>query len=361
MKEQKLGELAILVGGKVIGDAKRRIGGASPIHNALSSDITFLENIDRLHLLQKSKAGAVVLARTVEEDVRIASLQCAVLLVDEVLPSFEKIALHFRPQTVQPVREIHPAATVAQSAKVGKNVLIDACAVIGENVEIAEGCTIHSGVRIFDNCQIGPDCTIYPNAVLYENSILGPRCIIHSCSVIGAYGFGYDSSKGIHRLSSQLGNVVLGADVEIGACSTIDRGTYGSTQIGDGTKIDNLVMIAHNCMLGKYNLICAHTGIAGSTTTGDYVIMAGRVGIRDHVHVGDQAILGAMSGVMSDVPEKARWVGIPATPEKEQMKKQAALARLPEMRKELKALQQQVQQLESHLSENRSEKPLEKK
>jgi UDP-3-O-[3-hydroxymyristoyl] glucosamine N-acyltransferase len=221
-------------------------------------------------------------------------------------------------------------------------------------VIIGDRVTISAGVKVMAGCQIGADTMLFPNVVLYENTVIGERCIIHACAVLGAYGFGYDSSQGIHVLSQQLGNTVLGDDVEVGACSTIDRGTYSPTLIGNGTKIDNLVMVAHNCRIGKHNLICAGTGIAGSSMTDDYVVMAGRVGIRDHVHIGKGAVLGAMAGVISNVPDGARVVGIPATPEKEQMRMQVAKARLPEMRQELKKLiaavaelQQKVERLEN--------------
>ena len=143
-------------------------------------------------------------------------------------------------------------------------------------------------------------------------------------------------------LSAQLGNVVLGADVEIGAGSTIDRGTYGPTTIGEGTKIDDLVMVAHNCQIGRHNMLCSQVGVAGSTTTGDYVVMAGQVGVRDHVHIGDRAVLGAMAGITNDVPAGSRMIGIPATPEREQKVKQAAWSKLPEMRRELRQLQRRV-------------------
>ena len=163
--------------------------------------------------------------------------------------------------------------------------------------------------------------------------------------MLGAYGFGYCSENGRHQLSAQLGNVILEADVEVGAGTTIDRGTYGPTIIGEGTKIDNLVMVAHNCRIGRHNMLCAQVGIAGSTSTGDYVVMAGQAGVRDHVHIGSRAMLGAKAGVMSDVPDDARVVGIPATPEREQMVKQAVLSKLPEMRRQLKRLQHMVEQM----------------
>ncbi|MGL6195841.1 MAG: UDP-3-O-(3-hydroxymyristoyl)glucosamine N-acyltransferase [Thermoguttaceae bacterium] len=348
--EKQLSELAVLVEGTLICDVPVIVRGASPIHNSGPNDITFLDNIEKSHLLAKTKACAAVFPRIPDEFDTAKLPKIPLIVVDDVLDSFEKIAKLFVPPKSEQPRTVDPKAAICQSARIGANVMIGPFAVIGENVEIGDGCTIHAGVQILENCKIGADTTVYPNAVLYENCIVGSHCIIHSCSVIGAYGFGYDSSKGFHRLSSQLGNVVIEDKVEIGACSTIDRGTYGSTQIGEGTKIDNLVMIAHNCKIGKFNLICAHTGIAGSTTTGDYVVMAGRVGVRDHVHIGQRAVLGAMAGVMTDIPDDARWVGIPATPEKEQMKKQVALAKLPELRKEVKAMQQKIDELNKALA-----------
>ena len=235
------------------------------------------------------------------------------------------------------------------NVKIGANVAIGHFAVIEEDVVLGDNVSIHSGVHIAAGCVIGDQTAIFPNVVLYRDSIVGSRCILHSGTIIGAFGFGYDSSKGVHKLSSQIGNVVIGNDVEIGANSTIDRATYGSTIIGDGTKIDNFVMIAHNCKIGNHNLLCAHTGIAGSTTTGDYVVMAGRVGVKDHVHIGDRAVLGAMSGILGDVEPDSRIVGIPATPEKEQMRILIAIQRLPEMQKAFKQLLKEVEGLKAKL------------
>jgi UDP-3-O-[3-hydroxymyristoyl] glucosamine N-acyltransferase len=198
-------------------------------------------------------------------------------------------------------------------------------------------------------CRIGKNVTIFPGAVLYENTVVGDRSIIHAAAVLGAYGFGYEMVDGRHKLSAQLGNVVVGEDVEIGAGTTIDRGTYGPTVIGDGTKIDDQVMVAHNVRLGRHNLLCSQVGIAGSSTTGDYVVLAGQAGIRDHVHIGTGAVIGAMGGVVNNVPDKARYIGIPATPERDQKLRQAVFTKLPEMRQQLKALQQTVDKLVAQL------------
>jgi UDP-3-O-[3-hydroxymyristoyl] glucosamine N-acyltransferase len=217
-------------------------------------------------------------------------------------------------------------------------------------VTIGDGSTIHSGVHIMAGCRIGRDVTIFPGAVLYENTEVGDRTIIHAAAVLGAYGFGYDLVEGRHKLSAQLGNVVVGADVEIGAGTTIDRGTYGPTVIGDGTKIDDQVMIAHNCRLGKHNMLCSQVGVAGSSSTGDYVVLAGQVGVRDHVHIGSRSVVGAKGGIVNDVPENSRYIGIPATPEREQKLQLASLFKLPEMRRQFKALQQTVDKLAAQIA-----------
>ncbi len=194
-------------------------------------------------------------------------------------------------------------------------------------------------------CRLGENVTVYPNAVLYENTTVGPRSIIHSGVVLGCHGFGYRYFEGSHKPAAQLGYVQVGCDCEIGAGTTIDRGTYGPTIIGDGTKIDNLVMIAHNCRIGRHNMICSQVGIAGSTITGDYVVMAGQVGVRDHVRIGEGAILGAKAGVSADVPAGAHVFGIPAIAERDQKIQFAAISKLPDMRRQLKALQQAVDEL----------------
>ncbi len=335
-----LAELAKLVGGTVSGDESLVIRGAAPLHNAENGDITFLSQAEKLSQLANCRAAAIVVPHGIN------SVDFALLHVDDAVSAFETIVRRFCPPRKEKKREIHPAAVIGEPVTLGQDVSIGPHAVIEDDVEIGDRVTISAGVRIMAGCKIGDDSMIFPNAVLYENTVLGRRCIIHACAVLGAYGFGYDSSRGTHILSPQLGNTVLGDDVEVGACSTIDRGTYGPTYIGEGTKIDNLVMIAHNCRVGKFNLICAGTGVAGSSTTGDYVVMAGRVGVRDHVHIGQRAVLGAMAGVISDIPEGARVVGIPATPEKEQMRMQVAKAKLPEMRRELKELKVAVRDLQ---------------
>jgi UDP-3-O-[3-hydroxymyristoyl] glucosamine N-acyltransferase len=334
-----LGELSALVGGDLDGPADLVIRQARPLGEAGPEDITLIDRPERTLKLSPGEVAAVVVPRSVN------GIPFPAIRVDDVHKAFTLIVSYFRPPRPVVRRGVHPQAIVSPTARIAEDVEIGPFCVIGDDVEIGAGSTIHGGVHIFSGSKIGRNVTIFPNAVLYENTIVGDRCIIHAGAVIGAYGFGYHSVAGRHVLAAQLGNVVLGDDVEIGANATIDRGTYGSTTIGQGTKIDNLVVIAHNCQIGRHNIICAQVGIAGSTTTGDHVVMAGQVGVRDHVHIGDGAVLGAMAGVINDIPAGARFVGIPATPEREQMLKQAAFTKLPEMRKQLKELQEVVRRL----------------
>ncbi len=334
----RLADLATLVGGRLLGDGERLIHNASTLRDAGSDDIAFVDHRDKLPQLAKALAAAVLVPSDVTPE--LPAIQVA-----DVPQAFATIVRHFHPPRAVVRGGVHPLASVHPSARVAENVEIGPCAVIGEDVVIGPGCTIHSGTRILADCCLCENVTIFPNVVLYERTFVGPRAIIHAGAVVGAYGFGYKVVDGRHQLSAQLGHVEIGADVEIGACSTIDRGTYGPTVIGEGTKVDNLVMIAHNCRIGKHNLICSQVGIAGSTSTGDYVVMAGQVGVRDHVHIGHHAVLGAKSGVAADIPDGMSVLGAPAKPLREEQVLFAAIAKLPEMRKQLKELQRAVDAL----------------
>ncbi|MFT5522282.1 MAG: UDP-3-O-[3-hydroxymyristoyl] glucosamine N-acyltransferase [Pirellulaceae bacterium] len=346
-----LSDLASLVHGQLHGNGEIPITDASTIRDAELGHITFLNDEKYSRDLATSSASAVLAPPNIEPDNLPTNLPF--ITVEDVSQSFAAIVEHFRPQRHASVNGTSASAHVAASAKIGKHVTIYPNAIIGDDVEIGENSVIHPGVCIMAGCRIGKNVELFPNVVLYENSVVGDRCTIHANAVIGAYGFGYDTREGRHIRGAQLGYVVLEDDVEIGACATIDRGTFGATSIGEGTKIDNLVQIAHNVRLGKHNIICAQVGIAGSCSTGQYVVMAGQCGIKDHVHLGNQVVLGAKTGVRHDVPDNIRMFGVPGTPEREQMVRQAAVGKLPEMRKDFKKLQKQVAKLEQQI--NRSE------
>jgi UDP-3-O-[3-hydroxymyristoyl] glucosamine N-acyltransferase len=339
-----LSELALLVDGRLIGDGSLVIRGAAPLCDAQPGDITLVDRDEKNHRLEHCQASAVLAPPD------FAPQDLAAIQVKDVHRAFTIILKHFRPPRMHSRIGVSPLAAVSPSAVIGDDVDIHPFATIGDGAVVGSRSTIHAGVQVMAGTQIGEDVTIFPNAVLYENTVVGARCIIHAGVVLGAFGFGYSLINGRHQLTAQLGNVVLGADVEIGAGTAIDRGTYGPTVIGEGTKIDNLVMVAHNCHIGRHNMLCSQVGIAGSTTTGDYVVMAGQVGVRDHVHIGDGAVLGAKAGVSNDVPAGSRMIGIPATPEREQKIKQAVLSKLPEMRQQMKQLQAMVDKLAKELA-----------
>jgi UDP-3-O-[3-hydroxymyristoyl] glucosamine N-acyltransferase len=336
-----LQELAQLVNGQLMGDGTTPILGAATLSDVALGQITLVDCPERAAELKQSPAVAAVIPSNFPLD----GLAIPTIQVADVHQAFTAIILHYRPLRKTVRQGISNQAVVSSTAQLGSDVEVQPFATIGEGVRIGNRVTIHSGARIMHDCEIGDDVTILPNAVLYENTIVGARTVIHAGVVIGAHGFGYRTAQGKHASSAQLGNVVIGSDVEIGPNSTIDRGTYGPTTIGEGTKIDDQVMIAHNCTIGKHNLLCSQVGIAGSSSTGDYVVMAGQVGVRDHVHVGAGALLGGKAGVTNDVPDGAHYFGAPAIPAREMKIQFAALSKLPELRKQIKALQQTVDAL----------------
>jgi UDP-3-O-[3-hydroxymyristoyl] glucosamine N-acyltransferase len=344
-----LKQLAELVGGRVEGDPTTAIHAANVLSEVTSGEITFVDQPERLKQLTATQAAAVVAPEKLAEHWNAAAdspVRLPAIFVADVHAAFAAIVMHFRPSRSRTAVGIHPRAIISPSARWGHGVNIHPGATVDDDCHIGNGTTILPGAHLMPGCTIGQDVTIGPGVVLYENTIVGDRSILHGGVVIGGNGFGYSFVNGRHILSAQLGYVRIGSDVEIGAGSTIDRGTYGATTIGDGTKIDNLVQIAHNCRIGQHNIICAQVGIAGSTSTGDYVVIGGQAGLRDHVHIGNGARLGAMAGITNDVPDGAAMLGIPATPEREQKLKLAALAKLPEMRQEFKAFRRELAALQ---------------
>jgi UDP-3-O-[3-hydroxymyristoyl] glucosamine N-acyltransferase len=340
-----LSSLAQLVDGRLVGNESLEIRGAATIRDAKWGEITLVDRPQLLDELANSQAVAAVVAENAISD----QLPC--IVVKNVHEAFTIIVAHLRPVTQRARIGVSPAAHIAPSAVIAEDVDIHPGAVVGEDVHIGAGTTIHSGVNIMPDCRIGSDAVIYPNVVVYGQTQVGNRVIIHANAVIGAFGFGYSTVEGRHQLSAQLGNVIIQNDAEIGAGTTVDRGTYGPTVIGEGTKLDNLVQIGHNCRIGRHNLLCAQVGVAGSSSTGDYVVLAGQVGVCDHVHVGDMARLGAKSGVASDIPPGGSYLGIPATLERDHKQQWASLVRLPALRKAFKSLKKQVDGIEESPSQ----------
>jgi UDP-3-O-[3-hydroxymyristoyl] glucosamine N-acyltransferase len=325
-------ELASLVRGTLEGDGDQMISDARSLKQAGPGHITFLEHERQVERLNDTTASAIVVPESLVLPGR------TLIRTADPLAAFIAIVQHLRGREQPPAAGIDARAVVHPSAQIGPDASIQALATVGEGTVIGARCRIYPGAVIGRHCRFGDDVVIHPNAVLYDGVVLGNRVVIHANTVIGADGFGYRIQQGKHVKVPQLGNVEVGDDVEIGACTTIDRGTFDATRISDGTKIDNLVMIAHNCQIGPHNILVGQVGLAGSCSTGNHVILAGQVGIADHLHIGDHAIIGARAGVAADVPPGARYLGAPAIPEAESKRIVAALYRLPEIRRDLKRI-----------------------
>lgn len=341
--------LAARVSGQVSGDPEVVVDSAATLETAGPRSITLVDTADRLHLLAKSRAAAAVVPQGT------GPIDRPTIEVDDVHAAFAAVVRHFRPHRETAFVGVSEQAAVDATAVIGAGCQIHPFATIGADVVLGENVTLHAAAQISPGCRIGSGSVVHPGATLYDNTILGERVIVHANAVLGANGFGYKVVDGRYELSAQLGWVEVGDDVEIGAGTTIDRGTYGPTTIGAGTKIDNLVMIAHNCRIGRHNMICSQVGVAGSTSTGDWVVMAGQVGVRDHVHIGDGAVLGARSGVSNDIPAKTTVLGEPAIELRERKLQLATMTKLPEMRKQLKGLLERMAALEAEASCGRQE------
>jgi len=307
----------------------RRIGNIAPIDTAAAADITFLENPKYLDELAATRAGACLLAPRFQA---AAPDTLAVLVAPEPYRAFVAVARALFPTSLRPSSLFAGSgraagAQVHPSARLEAGVNVDPFAMIGPGAEIGAGTLIAAGAVIGPQVRIGRDCAIGAGATVLH-ALIGDRVIVHSGARIGQDGFGYLPGPQGHQKIPQTRRVIIQDDVEIGANSTIDRGSTRDTVIGEGTKIDNLVQIAHNVMIGRHCLIAGQTGISGSAKVGDFVMMAGKVGIADHVTVGAGAVLLAQAGLMSDVPAGARFVGSPAQPLRDFMKGVAALRRL---------------------------------
>ncbi len=341
-----LQQLAELVRGRVHGDGAAVVEAARPLADAEPDSITFLENDRHTRLLKNCRAAAVVLPASLaarrDELVAAFGRPVSILEVEDPLAAFIAIVRLLHPAPPPPPSSVHPGAAVDPSARLGPDCFLAAFVSVGAGTVLGARCRLHPRVTVGRNCKIGDDVELYPGVVIYDGCVLGNRVTVHANAVIGADGFGYRIQDGRHVKVPQLGNVELGDDVEIGAATTIDRGTFGPTRVGVGTKIDNLVMIGHNCHIGRHNLIVSQVGIAGSCTTGDYVVFAGQVGVADHVHIGDKAMLGARSGIHRDIGAGERILGAPGRPESEEKRILLSLEKLPEMRRDVRHLKQKL-------------------
>jgi len=340
-----LAEIAELVGGTIVqGEASLEVSGFSTIQEAEPGDVTFLGNPRYAPHLKKTQASALLVDATFSDFPN----GIAVVRTDNPTLKFGAIVKRYGPQPRAFVPGIHPSAVIHPSAKVnGEKTYVGPHVMIEEGVEIGEGSAIHAGAFIGLGATLGTQCVIHANATIKDHSRLGNRVIIHSGSVIGSDGFGYEFSGGRLEKIDQVGIVQIDDDVEIGSCTTIDRSRFGRTWIGEGTKIDNLVQIAHNCIIGKHCIIVSQVGISGSTRLGNFVTMAGQVGVAGHLNIGDKTTFLAKSGLTKDYPEPGAYTGYPAKPLLEGRRMLAYPARIPELLERMKGLEQRVKELES--------------
>lgn len=338
-----LAEIAKLLDGEVIGDAGVVITGACGIKEAVEGDITFVANPKYLPLMEKTRASAIITSREIERASK------PLIRTENPSLAFAKMLSIMEPCEIKHPRGIHPSAVVGKNVSLGEDVALGPYVVIADNVTIGDGTIIYAGCFVGHDVKIGDGTLIYANVSIRERVVIGSRVIVHSGTVIGSDGFGFATLKGIHHKIPQVGTVIIEDDVEIGANVTIDRARFDKTRIGKGTKIDNLVQIAHNVIIGENSFIVAQAGISGSTIIGNNVILAGQAGLVGHITVGDGAIVAAQGGVTKDVPPNTMVSGYPAKPHDIARRVNACVQNLPKLYETVNALKKKIAELEQEL------------
>ncbi|MGV3661236.1 MAG: UDP-3-O-(3-hydroxymyristoyl)glucosamine N-acyltransferase [Prosthecobacter sp.] len=341
-----LQKLAELVGGDLaVGAPEAVITGLNSIVDAGPGDITFLGNTRYLSALKTTRAAAALVPADLDGIEAPAGL--ALIRVANPTFAFSSVIRWFGPPSLEFAPGVHSTAVVASSVVFdAQTVSIGPHVVVEDGVTLGEGTILHAGVYIGRGARLGADCVVHANTVIKDRCVIGNRVIIHSGTVIGTDGFGYELVKGRHQKIEQVGIVQIDDDVEIGSCSTIDRARFGRTWIGEGTKIDNLVQIAHNCVVGKHCIIVAQVGVSGSTRLGDNVTLGGQVGVVGHLELGDGVMVLAKSAVTKSLPAAGAYVGYPARPLMEGRKMMALPARIPDLIDRLRELEKKVAALE---------------
>lgn len=332
-----LQELATMAGGELLGDPAQQITGAASLAEATTGEITFFSNPRYLGSLRKSQASAAFVPLDFSEQIPAHQIRVA-----DPTKAFEQVAIKFAPKPIKFSAGVHPSAVIDSDVKLGKHVsiqphvVIEAGAVIGDHTVIgANGYVGHESI-------LGEHCLVYPQVTIRERTRIGSRVIIHSGVVIGADGFGFEPKEGRHEKVPQIGFVQIDDDVEIGANTTVDRARFGRTWIQEGVKIDNLVQVAHNVVIGKHSVVAAQTGIAGSVRIGENVMIGGQVGIIGHIEIGDKTMIGAQSGISKNI-EGGTWWATPAVPLTEAKEHLAWVRRLGKLFDRVKKIEQKLE------------------
>jgi UDP-3-O-[3-hydroxymyristoyl] glucosamine N-acyltransferase len=332
-------DIARHAGGSVEGDPLLVLSGFAPAHTAQAGDLTFAENEDFFAAAEASAAAAILVGPELSGSTK------TLIRVPHSRIAFARLLPLFFPEPT-PAPGIHPSAVIAPSATLDPTCHVGPHCVIGERTRLGARSALLGGNHLGDDCVVGDDCRFFPNAVVYARSQIGHRVRLHAGAVIGSDGYGYVFDSGVHRKVPQVGCVIIHDDVEVGANTTVDRGALGATVLGRGTKIDNLVQIAHNVVTGDHCLIVSQVGIAGSTRLGSYVTLAGQVGLAGHLRIGNRVSVGAQSGVMNSIPDGEKWLGSPAVTEKQAKRQYIGVRRLPDLLRHLESLESRLRQLE---------------
>lgn len=337
--KKTLGEIAQIIGGEVVGDPNTTITGVCGIKEAEEGDLAFVANNRYLALMNQTRASAIITSREVK------SAPKPIIRTDNPSLAFAKMVSLLAPNEAHHPKGIHSTAIIGKDVKFGQNIAIHAYVVIEDNVEIGDNTIIYPNVYIGHYTKVGSDCLIYSHVSIRERVSIGNRVFIHSGSVIGSDGFGFATVKGVHHKIPQIGTVIIEDDVEIGANVTIDRARFGKTIIGKGTKVDNLVQIAHNVEVGENSIIVAQTGISGSTLIGKGVTLAGQSGVVGHITIGDNAVVAAQAGVTKSVAPNTCVSGYPAKPHSLAKKINACIQRLPRLFDTVNEIKKKIEQM----------------
>ncbi len=338
-KSLTLAGIAERIGGAVVGDGSVEVGSVNSIGDAGVGEITFVTSDEHVLLLGKSGASAVIVSAVIE------GAGITQLVVDNVQKALIEVLELFAPR-LRPTWGVHPAALVEKNAEIGSDVCIGPGAYIGHNVRLGDGAVVSAGCCIGENSDIGANTRLDANVVVYHGCKIGANCVIQANCTIGGSGFGYYPVDGRPRLIPHNGSVIIEDDVEIGAGCCIDRAKFGNTVVGAGTKMDNMVQVGHNVVIGKCCLLVSQVAIGGSCRLGDGVVVGGQAGVDDHVTIGDGAMVGGGSGVTHDVEAGQKLFGTPATSFRETSRRHAMIKRLPEMGRQLKEVLKRVEQIE---------------